>query len=116
MGNNSLAKAFAPWEAHRREIVLQDTWGHPAPKKNKRYEGRIVFAVGCFGSDNLNPTVLSCEFGDLDSSPWFFESLQDFLADDAFTEQQEGNVFEWVGVFKNYEFNGKYKIVYRSDN
>lgn len=49
--------------------VMAHTWGHLAPKKNKAYRGHIVFAIGCFGSDHLNPTALACEFSDLDSSP-----------------------------------------------
>lgn len=47
---------------------------HLAPKKDKRYKGRIIYAIGCFGDDPLNPTVLSCKLRGLDSSPWFFDA------------------------------------------
>ncbi len=85
---------------------MQDTWGHLAPMKNKKYKGFIVFAVGCFGSDPLNPTTLQCEFGSLDSSPWFHDELMEFLRD---LKTKEGGVYRWEGTFRNHEFVGKFR-------
>lgn len=104
-----LAHAFAPIDAAYRAEVLADTWGHLAPSKNRVYKGYILFAVGCFGNDPLNPTVLEYELnnrtlGSLDSSPWFFSALQDFLSD---LETETGKVYRFDGTFRNYEFDGK---------
>lgn len=99
---------FIPIEQANREIVRQNTWGHLAPKKDKRYKGRIVYAVGCFGDDPLNPTVLSCDLGNLDSSPWFFDALMDFLGKQ---EKKAGCVYEFIGTFCNYAFRGKIKTI-----
>lgn len=100
--------AFAPHEARYRSQVMQETWGHLAPKKNKRYKGRIVYAVGCFGSDHLNPYPTFCEFDDLDSSPWFYHSLIEFLENQ---ENEPGCIYEFVGTFRNYEFVGQRRLL-----
>lgn len=89
--------------AHNHEIVSQATWGHLAPKKNTTYRGHVVFAVGCFGSDLLNPTTLECELSGLDSSPWFYDALHKFLGT---LEFEEGGVYRWEGTFRNYKFKG----------
>lgn len=105
MSAQSMADAFAPVEARYHAQVLESTWGHLAPRKNKKYRGHVVFALGCFGSDYLNPTVLVCEIG-LDGSPWFFEALMDFLRS---LEGDEGGVYRWDGIFRNYEFSGSFR-------
>lgn len=102
-----MADAFAPAEARYKAEIMADTWGHLAPKKNKAYHGHIVFAIGCFGSDHLNPTPLACEFDDLDSSPWFFDAMMDFLRD---IETKEGCVYRFDGTFRNYEFKGQISL------
>ena len=99
----SMADAFAPIEAHYRAQIQAETWGHLAPKKNTTYRGRFVYAVGCYGNDHLNPTVLVCEFADLDDSPWFVEALLEFIRVQAF---EVGYVYEFRGSVKNYVFRG----------
>jgi hypothetical protein len=74
-----------------------------APKRNKTYRGHIVFAVGCFGSDNLNPTAIECELSGLNGGPWFYDALQDFMQS---FETEAGGVYRWDGTFRNYEFKG----------
>ncbi len=103
MSHQCLADAFAPAEAAFKSKVMAETWGHLAPRRNKRYNGRIVFAVGCFGSDPLNPTALECEFKDLDSSPWFYDSLMEFMQS---FETEPGGIYLWKGTFRNYCFSG----------
>lgn len=95
--------AFAPVTAHNRQQVMRATWGHLAPSKGRKYHGHIVFAIGCFGSDHLNPTVLECELKGLDSSPWFYDAVQEFLASQ---ETEEGGVYRFDGYFRNYELVG----------
>ena len=64
MSAQALAEAFAPAEARHHENVRRETWGHLAPVRNRTYRGRVVYAVGCYGDDPLNPTILVSEW------PW----------------------------------------------
>ncbi len=110
--SNYMEEAFAPAESRHRQAVLADTWGHLDPKRNNKYAARVVYAVGCFGSDCLNPTVIASEFEDLDSSPWFFDSLQDFLSESApHGDDEVGCVYEWIGTFRNYKFKGTFRLI-----
>ena len=97
----TIADAFAPATARYKEQVMYDTWGHLAPRKSKTYKGRIVYAVGCFGSDNLNPTAIVFDFPELDSSPWFFDRMAEFLADQESDLRKEGCVYVFTGSFRN---------------
>lgn len=104
----SLANAFAPVEAAYKVKMMEATWGHLAPKRNTTYCGRLIFAVGCFGSDPLNPIPIVCEFEGLDSSPWFYEAVQSFMQAQ---KTKEGCVYEFRGSFRNYAFRGKIRKV-----
>lgn len=104
----SIRDAFIEVEARNKEQVLQQTWGHLAPVKNKAYRGYIIYTAGCFGNGPLNPTALACEFKGLDSSPWFFNTLQDFMSD---KRPDAGVVYKFEGVFKNYKFTGKLSVL-----
>ena len=95
--------AFAPVQALYRSEVMKATWGHLAPRKNKTYRGRIVFALGCYDSGELNPTPLACDFKGLDDSPWFYDAVIEFLQS---LGGEAGDVFRWEGAFRNYEFKG----------
>lgn len=100
------------------------TWGHLAPKKNKTYRGCVVYAMGCYDSGELNPTVIFCDFGDLEDSPWFYEAVSDFLDELSWKPGQKyppqeghgevGSVYEWAGTFRNYEFHGSVRKVFTS--
>jgi hypothetical protein len=103
MSAQTMAEVFAPVEARYHAQILKETWGHLAAVKNRKYRGHIIWGLGCFGSENLNPTVLQCELEGLDSSPWFFDALIDFLQDHS---SEEGAVFRFDGFFRNYEFVG----------
>ncbi len=104
MSAQTFADVFAPVEARYRAQVEEETWGHLAPRRNRTYQGHIVFAVGCFGNDPLNPVALECDFGELESSPWFFDALEDFMRAQ---EKPEGTVHRFDGTFRNYVFRGK---------
>jgi hypothetical protein len=129
MSAQTMHDVFASWEAHYRELQIQDTWGHLAPKKNKTYKGRVVFAIGLFGNDPLNPLPIVCEFKNLDSSPWFYDSLNNFLQDlvqqqrdkEIFNEPvsmpiKSGCVYEFAGTFRNYEYNGAIKLLHNYED
>jgi hypothetical protein len=106
MSAQTIYEAFAPAEQRYKEQVMADTWGHLALKENKTYKGFIIFAIGCFGNDPLNPTVLKCEFKGLNSSPWFFDAMSKFLSQQ---KTKEGCVYCFDGTIKNYIFNGNIK-------
>lgn len=120
---NYMAEVFAPIEARYHAQVIQATWGHLAPVKNRIYRGHVVFAVGCFGDDGLNPTAIESEFTnskgeELESSPWFYDALTDLLGSFVGIEYplpgfpsddkpaKAGGVYRWEGTFRNYEFKG----------
>lgn len=117
----SMADAFAPIEAQYREDVARDTWGHLAPEKNKTYRGRVVYAIGCFGSDELNPTVIASDFDDLPSSPWFYEALHEYVDSISWEpgraypkrkgHGEQGCVYEWTGTLRNYKFRGSARLL-----
>jgi hypothetical protein len=104
----TMGDAFAEIDAKYRLQMQVETFGHLAPKKNKTYKGRIVYAIGCFGDDRLNPTAIYCEFEGLSSSPWFFDAMQEFLSSN---DCKEGYVYEFVGTLRNYTFEGKIKTL-----
>jgi hypothetical protein len=89
---------------------------HLAPEKNKNYRGHIVFAVGCCGNDDLNPTVMEMEFGALDGGPWFFDAVMKLIQCNTrrvgFPDHKEifaaGTVWRFDGSFRNYVFRGKF--------
>lgn len=99
MSHQCIADAFAPVEADYKAKVQAATWGHLAPVKGKTYEGRIVYAIGCFGDDPLNPIALVCDFDGLDSSPWFFDAMAEFIGSG---KNKVGCVYEFTGTFRNY--------------
>lgn len=112
--------AMGPALAEQKRRVMAETWGHLAPKKNKAYRGRFVYAVGVFGSDDLNPMPIFCEFSDLESSPWFYDALGDFieilrgseLDEEGIKHGKPGCVYEWTGTFRNYSWCGKIRQVF----
>src|ERR1044072_4784542 len=101
--------AFAPVEALYRAQVMEATWGHLAPRKNKAYKGNITFAIGCYGDDPLNPTILQAEFGELPDSPWLFGALPWVCRAQ---DTEEAGVYRFDGTFKNYEFSGTVRKVF----
>jgi hypothetical protein len=100
-----MTNVFAEINATYKAQVMEDTWGHLAPIKNKSYSGRIVYTIGCYGN---TPVPIFCEFNGLNDSPWFFSAIQDFM----FNQKTEsGIVYEFIGTFKNYEFKGTIKPI-----
>ena len=103
MSAQTIQDAFDVAEEHYRSEVISATWGHLAPKKNKSYSGRIVYAVGCFSEGRLNPVPIVSQFDGLDDSPWLFDALNEFIQ----TQNNEpGCIYEFTGKFRNYRFVG----------
>jgi hypothetical protein len=93
---------------------MAETFGHLAIKKNVAYHGRLVFAVGCYESGYLNPTALLCEFDGVNDSPWLYDGVEEFMQ--SITDKLEvGCVYEFNGELKNYEFDGKIKLILNPD-
>ncbi len=105
MSAQNIADVFASAEVVYKERQMQATWGHLAPVRNKKYRGRIVYAVGCYCG---TPVILHCEFKDLPDSPWLYEHVQNFMFAQ---EGEEGCVYEFVGFFRNYEFEGTVRVI-----
>jgi hypothetical protein len=103
MSAQTMYEAFAPAEARYRQQVAQQTWGHLAPRRNKKYRGHVVFALGCYDGGEHNPTPLTSDFKDLSDSPWFYDALISFLES---LGGEGGAVYRFDGYFRNYEFVG----------
>ena len=73
----------------KEEQVMQDTWGHLAPKINKTYKGTMIYAHSVYG----DIVLLYSNFKNLDDSPWLFEAMQDYLSEHC---ENEG-VYQWEG-------------------
>lgn len=101
----SLAEAMAPAENHYRNQVIAATFGHLAPEPRKRYPGTILFTQTEYG--RLEP--IRANFEGLPDSPWFFEHLNDFVADKA---TEAGAVYRFKGTYETFKngnsrFSGK---------
>lgn len=104
MSSQTFAEAFAPTEAHNKEKLIEATWGHLAPKKNKSYRGFIVFSIAANGLYCL----IDYDFKNLDDSPWLFDALQDFIGDNA---KERGRIYRFNGTFRNFVFDGTIKEI-----
>lgn len=100
--------------------VRQDTWGHLAPKPRRRYKGTILFAESEYGGQGR--TIIRTDFEDLPSSPWFYESMCDFIY--GLEGIEEGSVYRWTGTYQflagrkggyldqgSFRFDGKVELV-----
>ena len=107
-----LADVAALIQNDQRQRVMQDTWGHLAPEKGKKYPIEFTAAVGYFSEDTLNPILLSC--GPEDGpwyGPWFYEAVQEFLSDHLGEDENSGKIFRFVGHWRNYKFVGKFRQI-----
>ena len=99
----SLSSAFAPAEFEYKARVMACTWGHLAPKKNKKYRGQVFFSCADYGGD----IVILKSSMDAPDSPWFFDAMQAFVCDQLDRpELERGEVYCFEGTFCNYRFVG----------
>lgn len=99
----TMAAAFAPIDAANREAISQSTWGHLAPTKNITYRGEVFFCKSEFNSGSI--TLIASKFDELESSPWFYDSIHEFLY--SIDKLEEGKVYEMRATFRNYRWWGK---------
>lgn len=79
----------------KRQSVMQDTWGHLAPKKGRSYKGYMIWAYGGWGEIVL----LDAAFTNLNDSPWLFEAMQDYIG-----EHLDGEgIYKWEGQFEKLD-------------
>jgi hypothetical protein len=97
----TMAAAFAPIDAANREAVSQSTWGHLAPEKNVTYRGGILFCKSEYNSGTI--TLIASKF-ELDSSPWFYDAIYEFLY--SFENLEAGAVYKLNATFRNYRWWG----------
>ena len=87
------------------EVFEYDT-GTPAPTlvNGAVMSGNVVMAVGCYGNDSLNPTIIAAEIGTADDpeklsgywGPLFLNSFGELMAESEF-EMTEGKIYKWTG-------------------
>jgi hypothetical protein len=61
----------------KRQDVIQDTWGHLAPKKGRSYKGYMIWAYGGYG----DIVLLDAGFKGLSDSPWLFGEMQEYIGE-----------------------------------
>ena len=72
--------------------VEQETWGHLAAKKGQSYKGYMIYAHSAYG----DIVLIDAHFENLNDSPWLFESMQDFIAENG----ERGGLYRWSGYYK----------------
>jgi hypothetical protein len=90
------------------EAVMQDTWGHLAPKVREVYEGFILFTHGVHGDITIIDWDFKTKDGlELDGSPWLHVDLHDQVGN--WIEQKQnrrGGIWRFDGTFQRLK-NGK---------
>lgn len=81
----------------RQAKVMQETWGHLAPKRSRSYKGSIVFALGCFG----DLAVVEVDFAGLPDSPWFHEDMHRWIWD----QNPEAGIYRFAGTYRRNRAN-----------
>ena len=85
----SYEEAFGPAEAHYKNKVMHQTWGHLFPEKDY-YEGKVRVANTIY----TGATIID-ENSDLPgSSPWWFDAINTFI-DTVETNMEDGEVSEF---------------------
>lgn len=79
-------------QADARARVQADMWGHLAPKPRTAYRGTILFTHSEYG----DMTLIRTDFGELPSSPWFYEDMTDFMFG---CKTVPGGIYEWEGTY-----------------
>lgn len=97
MSKHGLQLAFDTWEAEMCRRVYAETFGHMAPRRDRTYKCDVTFCLTCYGD------YIVIDTNGLPSSPWMYEAVHDFAADNA---GEEGEIYKFVGTFRNYVFNG----------
>ena len=88
----SLGGAFKSSEEYNHSLVQHDTFGHLFPKA-RYFEGKVVLASGCY-----QHSVVIKEEIDIEASPWWYESINDF-AFKFLEDKEDESIWEvWISV------------------
>ena len=96
MSMNTILDAY---KQTRKEEVLYNTWGHLAPETNIKYYGYIIVATSQFGNSTY---LLDYEFKKLNSSPWLYEDVGNFMFNTKF-ETDISNIYRFDGWYKKFK-------------
>jgi len=99
---------MVPINAHYKQQVLVNTWGHLAPEKNVSYKGEILFSVSGYG--NAGKALIDSKFDNLNDSPWLYDAIYEYL--DKWKGLQDGCIYKINCTLRNYRFYGSPKKVY----
>jgi len=91
MFNDSMARAFAPAEAHYKNIVITNTWGHLYPDK-PQYKGKVRLVKEMYCSNSVH--VLD-EKNLPQSSPWWYDAITEFAFQVGLNDMEAGEVAEF---------------------
>ena len=105
----SLSDIMAPVLARQRNEVLKDAWGHLAPEKDIRYKGKIYIFVSPFNKGG----GFDFEFEGLDSSPWLYDAIQEYLNDWNFPYN---GLWEFDCTVRNYKITGRPKLLLKTSD
>ena len=89
MSKATFDAVFAPIEAHYKNAVITQTFGHLYPDKT-HYKGKVIIAIDYYNSQGA---VILDEKDMPQASPWWYDAITDF-AFDAFKDVETGAVFE----------------------
>lgn len=111
---NYIENLAAPSDAYYRELATRDTFGHLIPDEEREYVGTVVFC--CSEYNSCESLVISTDFKDLSSSPWFFNHVNDFVERKTTDHKHAGKVLKFTGTYKMLKngkgrFKGKIHVV-----
>lgn len=100
---------FAKIRKVNKDIVLSNTWGHLYPKDNKEHDGYILYTHTAYGDIEC----IDCHFKGIEDSPWFFQDMNNFIADNC---RVRGHIYLFKGTYRKLKnqkavFKGKIKRI-----
>jgi hypothetical protein len=101
--------AVIPAFAESKQLVMQDTWGHLAPEKNKSYKGSILFCKSAFGGGNTS--LIDFNFAFLDSSPWLYDFIEEHIQN--ISNSEDGGIYQINCTIRNYRLYGKPTLLHK---
>lgn len=89
-------------EADQKKTVMHHTWGHLFPKDSSVFKGSIHVCL-----TDYNDLVVIKDLSGVESSPWWFDAINDFASDFLMKKDMPGAVFKidiQVSILKEGKF------------
>lgn len=113
---NYMSLAMAPAIQAQKDAINEDTWGHLAPARNARYSGWVEWSLSEFGDMQVHAFQMRSKTkGNLESSPWLFNFLQNIQLDHLGESGLPAGVYRFEGYFTNYKLVGKIFLAHHSE-